>query len=86
MIKKLEYIEQLRSELKNAYTFKNSEKMWSITNRLLTVYAELADELSEKIRKANSGHPVRTPIGTTIKVTEDPPVHLNCPHGFPRGY
>lgn len=86
MNEKLQYIQHLRSELKNAYRFKNFEAMWNITNRLLTVYAELADALLEEHSNADSGDTTSPSVTADIEVTDNTAMYFNCPRGLPRGY
>jgi len=71
---KLTQIEALREELKGAYRFKNTEAMWNTTNRLLTVYSELADMLLEKQRNADTSDTVRPTVTRDVDVPEHSPV------------
>lgn len=85
MREQLRYIQQLRQELKQAYRFQNHEAMWNITNRLLTVYANMADALLEEERNANPSYSVGPAVPTKVQVAEDTTMYFNCPHGLPRG-
>lgn len=80
------YIQKLRAELKTAYQRQNHEAMWNITNRLLTVYANLADQLLEEEGYPDAGNAVSAPVPTKVQVGEDTTMYFNCPHGLPRGY
>lgn len=74
-------ITQLRQELKGAYQFNNTEAMWNITNRLLTVYARMTDRLLKSYGQTDASNSVCSPISTDVNVADNPTLNFGSPDG-----
>ena len=76
----------LLNQLENAYRTKNKEAIDDLGNRILATQVQIAMVTLQLEENGNTGtdNTVSSTINSSVDITNNPPIYLNCPRGVPR--